>query len=89
MPSEADQRGGGEDTDNLVVHHGATPELIGTVESEAQRLNRFVANLLVIARVIVRDPSTERRLTMSTKVFVVDDGAAIRRLLRSRLRAKI
>ena len=33
------------------LHHGATPELIGTIESEAQRLNRFVANLLDMARV--------------------------------------
>jgi len=33
------------------LHHGATPELIGTIESEARRLNRFVANLLDMARV--------------------------------------
>ncbi|WP_375271422.1 DUF4118 domain-containing protein [Sphingomonas sp.] len=33
------------------LHHGATPELIGTIEMEAQRLNRFVANLLDMARV--------------------------------------
>lgn len=33
------------------LHHGTTPELIGTIESEAQRLNRFVANLLDMARV--------------------------------------
>lgn len=33
------------------LHHGVTPELIGTIESEAQRLNRFVANLLDMARV--------------------------------------
>ncbi|WP_294188832.1 sensor histidine kinase KdpD [uncultured Sphingomonas sp.] len=33
------------------LHHGASPELIGTIESEAQRLNRFVANLLDMARV--------------------------------------
>ena len=33
------------------LHHGATPELIGTIESEAQRLNRFVANLLDMARI--------------------------------------
>ena len=33
------------------LHHGATPELIGTIESEAARLNRFVANLLDMARV--------------------------------------
>lgn len=33
------------------LHHGATPELIGTIENEAQRLNRFVANLLDMARV--------------------------------------
>ncbi|KQM32173.1 histidine kinase [Sphingomonas sp. Leaf10] len=33
------------------LHHGATPDLIGTIESEAQRLNRFVANLLDMARV--------------------------------------
>lgn len=31
--------------------HGATPELIGTIKSEAARLNRFVANLLDMARV--------------------------------------
>ena len=31
--------------------HGATPELIATIESEAARLNRFVANLLDMARV--------------------------------------
>ena len=33
------------------LRHGATVELIGTIESEAQRLNRFVANLLDMARV--------------------------------------
>jgi two-component system sensor histidine kinase KdpD len=33
------------------LRHGATPELIGTIEGEAQRLNRFVANLLDMARV--------------------------------------
>ncbi|QNE32409.1 sensor histidine kinase KdpD [Sphingomonas sp. NBWT7] len=33
------------------LHQGATPQLIGTIESEAQRLNRFVANLLDMARV--------------------------------------
>ena len=33
------------------LHHGVTPELIGTIEGEAQRLNRFVANLLDMARV--------------------------------------
>ena len=33
------------------LHHGATPELIGTIESEAARLSRFVANLLDMARV--------------------------------------
>jgi two-component system sensor histidine kinase KdpD len=33
------------------LRHGATPELIGTIESEAQRLNRFVANLLDMARI--------------------------------------
>jgi len=33
------------------LHHGSTPELIGTIESEAARLNRFVANLLDMARV--------------------------------------
>ena len=33
------------------LHHGATPELIATIESEATRLNRFVANLLDMARV--------------------------------------
>jgi len=33
------------------LHHGATPELISTIESEAARLNRFVANLLDMTRV--------------------------------------
>ena len=33
------------------LHHGATPELVSTIESEAARLNRFVANLLDMARV--------------------------------------
>lgn len=33
------------------LHHGTTPELIATIENEAQRLNRFVANLLDMARV--------------------------------------
>jgi two-component system sensor histidine kinase KdpD len=33
------------------LHHGATPELISTIEFEAARLNRFVANLLDMARV--------------------------------------
>ncbi|KTT74658.1 sensor histidine kinase [Sphingomonas endophytica] len=33
------------------LRHGATPEVIATIESEAQRLNRFVANLLDMARV--------------------------------------
>ncbi|MBB5716716.1 sensor histidine kinase [Sphingomonas aerophila] len=33
------------------LHHGATPELIAIVENEAARLNRFVANLLDMARV--------------------------------------
>ncbi|MDO6415608.1 sensor histidine kinase KdpD [Sphingomonas sp. BIUV-7] len=33
------------------LHHGNTPDLIGTIESEAARLNRFVANLLDMARV--------------------------------------
>ncbi len=33
------------------LHRGATPELIATIESEAARLNRFVANLLDMARV--------------------------------------
>jgi two-component system sensor histidine kinase KdpD len=33
------------------LHHGATPDLIATIETEAQRLNRFVANLLDMARV--------------------------------------
>lgn len=33
------------------LHHGATPELIATIETEAQRLNRFVANLLDMARI--------------------------------------
>lgn len=33
------------------LNHGATPELIGTIQAEAARLNRFVANLLDMARV--------------------------------------
>ena len=33
------------------LHHGATSELIATIEGEAARLNRFVANLLDMARV--------------------------------------
>ena len=33
------------------LDHGATPELIGTIKAEAARLNRFVANLLDMARV--------------------------------------
>ena len=33
------------------LHHGATPDLIDTIRSEAARLNRFVANLLDMARV--------------------------------------
>lgn len=33
------------------LRHGATPELISTIEGEATRLNRFVANLLDMARV--------------------------------------
>jgi two-component system sensor histidine kinase KdpD len=33
------------------LDHGATPELIATIKSEAARLNRFVANLLDMARV--------------------------------------
>ena len=33
------------------LHHGATPELIATIEMEAARLHRFVANLLDMARV--------------------------------------
>ncbi len=33
------------------LNHGATPELIGTIKSESARLNRFVANLLDMARV--------------------------------------
>ncbi|MGN7160127.1 DUF4118 domain-containing protein [Sphingomonas sp. SAFR-052] len=33
------------------LHHGATPDLIATIEGEAARLNRFVANLLDMARV--------------------------------------
>ena len=33
------------------LDHGATPELVGTVKAEAARLNRFVANLLDMARV--------------------------------------
>ena len=33
------------------LHHGATPHLIATIESEAARLHRFVGNLLDMARV--------------------------------------
>lgn len=33
------------------MDHGATPELLGTIKSEAARLNRFVGNLLDMARV--------------------------------------
>uniref|UniRef100_UPI000D144573 DUF4118 domain-containing protein n=1 Tax=Sphingomonas sp. STIS6.2 TaxID=1379700 RepID=UPI000D144573 len=33
------------------LEHGATPELIATIKAEAARLNRFVANLLDMARV--------------------------------------
>jgi two-component system sensor histidine kinase KdpD len=33
------------------LEHGATPELVGTIKAEAARLNRFVANLLDMARV--------------------------------------
>ncbi|NLS27098.1 Sensor protein KdpD [Sphingomonas sp. S2M10] len=33
------------------LEHGATPELIGTIKSESARLNRFIANLLDMARV--------------------------------------
>ena len=33
------------------LHHGCTPELIATIEGEAARLHRFVANLLDMARV--------------------------------------
>ncbi len=33
------------------LHRGATPELIATIENEAARLNRFVGNLLDMARV--------------------------------------
>ena len=33
------------------LDHGTTPELIGTIKGEAARLNRFVANLLDMARV--------------------------------------
>lgn len=33
------------------LEHGATPELIGTIKAEAARLNRFVSNLLDMARV--------------------------------------
>lgn len=33
------------------LHDGATPDLIATIEGEAARLNRFVANLLDMARV--------------------------------------
>ncbi|MDO7843192.1 sensor histidine kinase [Sphingomonas immobilis] len=33
------------------LEHGATPELIATIKAEAARLNRFVSNLLDMARV--------------------------------------
>ena len=33
------------------LDHGCTPELIGTIKAEAARLNRFVSNLLDMARV--------------------------------------
>ena len=33
------------------LHHGTTPDLIATIEGEAARLQRFVANLLDMARV--------------------------------------
>ena len=33
------------------LHHGTTPDLIATIESEAARLHRFVTNLLDMARV--------------------------------------
>ncbi|WP_022685958.1 sensor histidine kinase [Sphingomonas phyllosphaerae] len=33
------------------LDHGATPELIGTIKGESARLNRFVSNLLDMARV--------------------------------------
>ncbi len=33
------------------LDHGATPELVATIRSESARLNRFVANLLDMARV--------------------------------------
>jgi two-component system, OmpR family, sensor histidine kinase KdpD len=33
------------------LDHGATPELIATIKSESARLNRFIANLLDMARV--------------------------------------
>lgn len=33
------------------LDHGATPELIGTIKAESARLNRFVSNLLDMARV--------------------------------------
>ena len=33
------------------LDHGATPELVGTIKAESARLNRFVANLLDMARV--------------------------------------
>ncbi len=36
------------------LQHGCTPELIGTIRSEAARLNRFVANLLDMARIEAR-----------------------------------
>ena len=35
------------------LEHGATPELVGTIKAESARLNRFVANLLDMARVEV------------------------------------
>ena len=33
------------------LEHGCTPELVGTIKSEAARLNRFIANLLDMTRV--------------------------------------
>jgi two-component system sensor histidine kinase KdpD len=33
------------------LHRGSSPELIATIEGEAQRLNRFIVNLLDMARV--------------------------------------
>jgi two-component system sensor histidine kinase KdpD len=51
------------------LHHGATPDLIGTIEGEAVRLNRFVANLLDMARVEAG--------ALKLKVEAVDLGDAV------------